>query len=63
MLKIVENPDVEKYNDITKTVINNNGYCPCELIKNSDTKCICKSFKEQNYSGECHCGRYIKIET
>lgn len=63
MLKIVENPDVEKYNDITKTVINNNGYCPCELMKSSDTKCICKSFKEQNYSGECHCGRYIKIET
>ncbi len=63
MLKIVENPDVKKYNDITKTVINNGGYCPCELIKSSDTKCICKSFKEQNYSGECHCGRYIKIET
>jgi len=39
----------------------NNGYCPCKIIKNEDTKCICKEFMEQDL-GECHCGLYKKIE-
>lgn len=36
-----------------------NGYCPCKIQKNEDTKCMCKEFREQE-SGECHCGLYIK---
>jgi len=60
VLKIMKNPDAETYNAITQAVINNDGYCPCLLEKTEDTKCICKEFREQNYPGECHCGRYIK---
>jgi len=56
----MKNPDAETYNAITQAVINNDGYCPCLLEKTEDTKCICKEFREQNYPGECHCGRYIK---
>lgn len=40
----------------------NDGYCPCAILKNEDTKCMCKEFKEQTTPGECHCGRFIKIE-
>lgn len=60
MLKIIHNPDKEFYKKITQVVIDNDGYCPCELIKNDDTKCMCKTFREQHTEGECHCGRFIK---
>lgn len=62
MLKIIENSNIDKYEEVTKAVKDNDGFCPCELIKNNDTKCICKAFREQENTGECHCGRYIKIE-
>ena len=39
----------------------NNGYCPCAVIKNEDTKCICKEFREQTEPGLCNCGRYEKV--
>ena len=56
MSKIIEvNPTI-KY-----LVADNNGYCPCTVVKNDDTKCMCKEFKEQK-SGLCHCGRFLKEE-
>lgn len=56
-MKIVEiNPRVKMLVDL------NDGYCPCAILKNEDTKCMCKEFKEQKEPGECHCGRFIKIE-
>lgn len=62
MLKIIQNPNKEIYNDVTQAVINNDNYCPCEIIKSPDTKCPCKLFREQQIEGECHCGRFIKIQ-
>ena len=62
MLKIIKNPNAEIYNDVTKAVQDNNGYCPCMLNKSVDTKCPCKEFREQSVEGECHCGRYVKVE-
>ena len=62
MLKIIKNPNENKYNEVTEAVKNNDGYCPCMLQKTPDTKCICKEFKEQTTTGECHCGRFLKIE-
>lgn len=62
MLKIVKNPDVDIYDEVTKAVKDNDGYCPCELYKTDDTKCLCKNFREQDFAGECHCGRYVKAE-
>lgn len=59
---IEKNPDNEFYENITKAVKENDGYCPCLLTKDSDTKCICKDFREQDHEGFCHCQRYIKVK-
>lgn len=34
-------------------------HCPCSIVKNEDTKCMCREFREMD-SGMCHCGLYIK---
>jgi hypothetical protein len=55
-LKIIEiNPD------IGAIVVANNGYCPCAIWQNPDTKCMCKDFREQTEAGECYCGRFEKV--
>ena len=62
MIKVITNPDKDFVKEIRKKLKENNGHCPCSLIKNEDTKCVCKEFKEQiakGISGECHCGLYI----
>ena len=53
--------DKELVNDIRSRIKANDGYCPCAIIKDKDTKCMCKAFIEQE-EGECHCGLYIKIK-
>ena len=60
-LKIIPNPNPEKYNEMTQAVKDNGGYCPCLVEQSKDTVCVCKEFKEQSIEGECHCGRYVKI--
>lgn len=55
------NPDRIAYDEITEKVKQNDGFCPCKLFKNADTKCMCKEFKEQNTEGFCHCGRFLKV--
>ena len=62
MLKIVKNPNDNVYQEITQAVKDNGGYCPCMITKTADTKCPCKVFREQSVEGECHCGRYVKVE-
>lgn len=59
MLKITYNQDKQVVDKILDALDKNNGYCPCKLEKNKDTKCMCKEFKEQK-EGYCHCGLYIK---
>lgn len=57
MLKTVE------INSEFKTLVEeNDGYCPCAVFKNEDTKCPCKGFLEQTEPGPCCCGRYEKVE-
>ena len=48
-------------NEIRQKLKDNNGYCPCKLVKNADTKCMCKEFRDME-EGECHCGLYIKTK-
>lgn len=62
MLKIVLNDDKQLIDEIRQKLKENGGYCPCKLIKNQDTKCMCKEFREQITEGECHCGLYKKIK-
>lgn len=56
-MKIIEiNPNIKALVD------ENDGYCPCLIQKNEDTKCICKDFREQKEPGKCYCGRFEKVE-
>lgn len=59
-LRIFLNDDPYLVRDIREKLKGNGGYCPCKLIKNEDTKCMCKEFKEQKEDGPCHCGLYKK---
>lgn len=60
-MKIRLNTDKEYVKNMREKLKENGGYCPCKIIKNEDTKCICKEFLEQGL-GPCHCGLYIKEE-
>lgn len=53
------NPDAVYAAEVKRRLKENGGYCPCSIIRNEDTKCMCKEFREQE-SGMCHCGLYIK---
>ena len=59
-MKITQNPNKEEANYIKGKIKENDGYCPCQLEKNENTKCICKNFLNQEEDGWCHCGLYYK---
>ena len=62
--KIVQNTDIKLVETIKESLENNDGYCPCRVEKTSDTKCMCKEFKDSflnNIETECHCGLYYSI--
>lgn len=61
MIKIKLNDDKELVKEIRQKLKENGGFCPCSIVKNEDTKCMCKEFREMKL-GECHCGIYIKYE-
>ena len=66
MIKIKQTEDKELLNEIVKQLKENNNHCPCSLHKSPDTKCMCKSFREQmerKEPGECACGRYEIVIT
>lgn len=54
------NPDREIVTRVQEALKESGGYCPCAIIRNEDTKCMCKDFRENVSSGECHCGLYVK---
>ena len=58
---IILNKDNEQLNEILQKIKDNNGYCPCAIVKNEDTKCNCKEFREMD-EGVCHCGAFIKTK-
>ena len=60
-MKIRLNPDKEEAERILRAVKENDGYCPCRLLRIPENKCICQEFKEQE-EGYCHCGLYLKIK-
>lgn len=54
--------DMELRQEIKQGLIENNGFCPCEIERTPDTKCMCKDFRENVAVGEyCHCGLFKKI--
>lgn len=61
-IKITQNPDKEYVQEIKRRLKENNGYCPCKLVKTDYTKCMCKEFRDmmdREEAGECHCGLFI----
>ena len=60
--KIGKNPDNTFVKEMMEKIKENDGYCPCKLEKSSDTKCMCKEFRDQVTEGYCHCGLYYKEE-
>ena len=56
MVKIEKTPDSGA---IEAAVRENEGYCPCAVSKNPDTKCMCKEFRNMP-EGLCHCGLFKK---
>jgi len=58
-LLIKLNDDKELVNRIRQALKDNDGYCPCALERNRDTRCLCKQFREMT-EGTCHCGLYVK---
>lgn len=64
-MRVIQNPDKEYAKSVKKRLAENNGYCPCSIVKNDDTKCRCKNFREQIKRGEaglCHCGLWMATE-
>lgn len=58
--KIVMTPDKEYAEEMRDALKDNSGHCPCKIIKNKDTKCLCKEFREQDINTWCECGLYFK---
>ena len=58
MKRLKLNPDKESALKILNAIYKNNGYCPCVIIKNEDTKCPCKNMMENS---KCHCGLYVEL--
>ena len=59
------NTDSKKVDQIRSALKANNGYCPCQVEKSEDTKCICKIFSNQikrHQPGLCPCGLWNAIE-
>ncbi|MCI5640978.1 MAG: ferredoxin thioredoxin reductase catalytic beta chain [Lachnospiraceae bacterium] len=58
------NEDKEIVARVQEGLRKKNGYCPCRLEMNEDTKCMCKEFREQitdpTFEGYCHCLLYYK---
>lgn len=48
--------------NIGALVKKNNGYCPCAVEQNEDTKCPCKMFRDAPVGDVCICGRFEKVE-
>lgn len=53
-LQLTSNQDKAK--KILEAIYKNEGYCPCRINKNDDSKCPCKDMIEKN---DCHCGLFV----
>ena len=66
MNKIKVNPNKEIASMARDAIEKNRGYCPCKTQHSTDTKCMCKEFKEFYINGGvgvCECGLYIAYST
>ncbi len=45
--------------NVLKALRENDGYCPCAIVKTEDTKCLCGDFTRMT-EGTCRCKLFIK---
>ena len=60
MVQILVNSDAVWADKVKQALKENDGYCPCKIIKDKNTKCMCKDFRDLK-EGQCECGLYIKV--
>lgn len=61
-MKVEVTQDEELAQLVRQKLVENEGYCPCKLLKIPENKCMCQDFINQTELGSCHCGLYIKKE-
>lgn len=64
-MKVVVNSDEVLVKEIRWGLEMNDGHCPCSILKNDDTKCMCKAFRDQiaqGIPGKCYCGLYEAVK-
>ena len=52
------NPDRESVGLARASLRATGGYCPCKVLRNEDTCCICRNTRE---TGICECGLYVPV--
>ena len=60
MIRVTDNKEI-KETVLAGLKHNKDKYCPCSLIRDEDTVCMCKEFREME-EGICHCQLYIKTK-
>lgn len=55
---------VERINDLLEKNREKYGkrYCPCSIIHDDAHVCPCEEFMDSEELGECHCGKFVKVE-
>jgi ferredoxin-thioredoxin reductase catalytic subunit len=53
------NPDKEKVKKIQEALKKSNGFCPCSLVQDENTKCPCLELRTQNI---CHCELFVPVD-
>ena len=61
-MKIVVTDDKKTEKEIRAALKDNDGYCPCKLVRSPSTQCMCDEFIDSETLGACHCGLYVKVE-
>lgn len=51
-------PDPESVRMAREGLRATGGYCPCKVLRNEDTRCICRNTRE---TGWCECGLYAAV--
>lgn len=65
-MRIIINPDADVAEQVKRGLEENGGYCPCQVEKNEDTRCMCTEFRTQAsdpaFSGFCRCMLYCTAD-
>lgn len=58
--------DTPEAREVSQKIYENHGYCCCAIVKDKDTICMCKDFRDKiqdpEFYGDCHCGLFTKVK-